>query len=125
MAIENIFQVIEILGNEARKIAEEGRQVVPKKGGTHENGTTYDRINKLDPKWDLILIENPWWTRIWTLQEIVLAKEANLCNDPVMLAEADRFPERWEDLDPSRPVRHLVSAWWNGQLPQAKTVSNT
>ncbi|KAK0666611.1 heterokaryon incompatibility protein-domain-containing protein [Cercophora samala] len=78
-AIGPLFEAIKILGNEARKLAEEGREVVPKQGDKDEDGTTYDKIQKLKPKWNLILLENSWWTRIWTLQEIVLAKEARLC----------------------------------------------
>ncbi|KAK4172324.1 heterokaryon incompatibility protein-domain-containing protein [Triangularia setosa] len=79
-AIEPIFEAIEILGEEARKLVEKGREAVPKQGEMGEDGTkTYDRIRKLDPKWDHIFLENPWWSRIWTLQEIVLAKEARLC----------------------------------------------
>ncbi|KAK4647376.1 uncharacterized protein QC761_0000320 [Podospora bellae-mahoneyi] len=80
VAIGPLFQSIEILGTEARKLAEEGREVVPKKGEIDEDGkTTYDKIRKLDPQWNFIFRENSWWTRIWTLQEIVLAKEARLC----------------------------------------------
>ncbi|KAK4664073.1 uncharacterized protein QC763_500170 [Podospora pseudopauciseta] len=77
--IDPLFEAIEILGNEARKLAEEGREVIPKQEEKDEDGTTYDRIKKLKPKWNIIFLENPWWTRIWTLQEIVLAKEARLC----------------------------------------------
>lgn len=36
-------------------------------------------IRKLDPKWESIFLDNPWWTRVWTLQEIVLAHDAVMC----------------------------------------------
>lgn len=71
--ILDLFNAIEILDQQAALVAKEGRQVVPRKG------EEYEAIRKLDPKWDYVLLDNPWWTRVWTLQEIVLARDAVLC----------------------------------------------
>lgn len=78
--VEHLFTAISLLGQEAATVAEEGRQVIPKKGDQYEGGvTSYELIRKLNPKWDLIFYDNPWWTRVWTLQEIVLARSAVMC----------------------------------------------
>jgi hypothetical protein len=77
--VQGLFAVINFLGQEAAIVAEEGRQVIPKKGEQHEEGTTYDLIRKIGPEWNLIFFDNPWWSRVWTLQEIVVAQDAVLC----------------------------------------------
>jgi len=33
----------------------------------------------------------------------------HLLKDPAILAAEDSFPATWDDLDPERPVRHLLS----------------
>jgi len=71
--VERLFAAISLLAEEAATVAEEGRQVVP------EKGDVYPLIRNLGPEWDLIFFDNHWWTRAWTLQEIVLAHHAVMC----------------------------------------------
>ncbi|KAK4119748.1 HET-domain-containing protein [Parathielavia appendiculata] len=77
--VERLFIAIKLLGREAAVVAKEGRQVIPKKGDQYEDGTSYELIRKLDPDWAMVFLDNPWWTRVWTLQEIVLAHDAIMC----------------------------------------------
>lgn len=69
----DLFNALELLDQQAAIVATEGRQVVPRKG------EQYEAIRKLALKWDYVLWDNPWWARVWTLQEIVLARDAVLC----------------------------------------------
>ncbi|KAK1827172.1 heterokaryon incompatibility protein-domain-containing protein [Podospora conica] len=71
--INDLFTALHLLDEEAGLVADEGLQVIPKTGGC------YEAIWRMDLPWDAILSDNPWWTRAWTLQEIVLARDAVLC----------------------------------------------
>ncbi|KAK4099241.1 HET-domain-containing protein [Parathielavia hyrcaniae] len=77
--VGQLFDAVRLLAYEAAVVAAEGRQVVPEMGDQYEEGTSYQLISKLDPRWELIFLDNPWWARAWTLQEIVLGHDAVMC----------------------------------------------
>ena len=60
-SVVTLFTALHLLDQHAALVAKDGRQLVPRMG------EEYEAIRKLDPNWKIIW-DNPWWTRVWTLQ---------------------------------------------------------
>ncbi|KAK0662532.1 heterokaryon incompatibility protein 6, OR allele [Cercophora samala] len=67
------FAVLKMLGDEAAEMKKMGKKVEPHKGDL------YKKL-RADMNVEYALFENKWWKRVWTAQEIIVAKRAVMVN---------------------------------------------